>query len=54
MRVNVFQREGLGKHIVEGLKKHSNIDVESFTVEEGLPEISTILGIFWTLILKQI
>ena len=39
MRVIVFQREELGKHIIEGLKKHSDIDVESFTVDEALPQI---------------
>jgi hypothetical protein len=39
MRVIVFQRGGLGKHIIEGLKKHSDMDVLSFTVREDLPQI---------------
>ena len=39
MRVIVFQRGELGKHIIEGLKKHSDIDVVDFTVPEELPKI---------------
>lgn len=39
MRVIVFQREDLGKHIVEGLKKHGDFEVSEFTVQEDLPEI---------------
>jgi hypothetical protein len=39
MRVIVFQRGGSGKHIIEGLKKHSDIEVSEFTVREDLPGI---------------
>lgn len=39
MRVIVFQRGGAGKHIIEGLKKHSDLDVRSFSVPEDVPEI---------------
>lgn len=39
MKVIVFQRKGYANHIIEGLKKHSNIEVESFTVDDNLPEI---------------
>ena len=39
MRVIVFQRGDLGKHIIGGLKKHGDFEVSAFTVHEGLPEI---------------
>ncbi|MBU2559417.1 DUF166 domain-containing protein [archaeon] len=39
MRVIVFQRGDLGKHIVEGLKEHGDFEVSEFRVQEDLPEI---------------
>lgn len=39
MRVIIFQRGDRGKHIIEGMKEHSDIDVTSFTVDENLPQI---------------
>lgn len=39
MRVVVFKRGDWGKHIIEGLREHSSIDVASFTVDENLPHI---------------
>lgn len=39
MRVIVFQRREGGKHIIEGIGTHSDIDVTSFTVDEKLPQI---------------
>jgi hypothetical protein len=39
MRVIVFQRGDLGKHIIEGLKKYGDFEVSEFTVTEDLPEI---------------
>jgi len=39
MRIIVFQRGELGKHIIEGLKKHSEMDIDSFTVSEELPAL---------------
>jgi hypothetical protein len=39
MRVIVFQRGDLGKHIIEGLKKYGDFEVSEFTLQEDLPEI---------------
>jgi hypothetical protein len=39
MRVIVFQRGELGKHIIEGLKKHSDLEVLEVTLPEDLPEL---------------
>lgn len=39
MRVIVFQIGEEGKHIIKGLREHSNMDVASFTVDEDLPQI---------------
>ena len=39
MRVIVFQRGDLGKHITMGLKKYGDFEVSEFTVQDGLPEI---------------
>lgn len=39
MRVIVFQRGCGGKHVISGMRKHSDIDVVSFTVDGHLPQI---------------
>lgn len=39
MRIIVFQRGDEGKRVIEGIRKHSDIDVTSFTVDKDLPQI---------------